>query len=147
VKVGELHHVAVAVPSIAAALPFYTDTLGMTAGEPHDLPGQAVRAVFLESEGSRLELVEPLDGASGVARFVAERGRPALHHVCYAVGDLESTLVELASAGVELVDRVPRAGLEGRVAFLHPRASGGVLIELIEPADRPSRRAPHTGER
>ena len=131
-KVGELHHVAVAVPSLAAALSFYTDTLGMTAGEPRDLPGQAVRAVFLESAGGRLELIEPLDEASGVARFVAERGRPALHHVCYAVDDLDRALAELSSAGVELVDPVPRAGLEGRVAFLHPRASGGVLVELIE---------------
>lgn len=131
-KVGELHHVAIAVPSIAAALSFYTDTLGMHAGKPHDLPGQAVRAVFVESEGSRLELVEPTEPSSGVARFLAERGRPALHHVCYAVRDLDAALAELAGAGVELVDRSPRAGLDGRVAFLHPRASGGVLIELIE---------------
>ena len=131
-KVGELHHVAVAVPSLDAALSFYTDTLGMKAGEPRDLPGQAVRAVFLESAGGRLELIEPLDEASGVARFVAERGRPALHHVCYEVDDLDRALADLSSAGVELVDHVPRAGLEGRVAFLHPRASGGVLIELIE---------------
>ena len=146
-KVGALHHVAIAVPDIASALSFYTDTLGMTAGEPHDLPGQAVRALFLESGGSRLELIEPLDGASGVARFVAERGRPALHHVCYAVPDLDAALSELAATGIELVDRSPRAGLEGRVAFLHPRASGGVLIELIESADRTSPRAPHTGAR
>ena len=133
-KIGELHHVAIAVPSVAAALPFYTDTLGMRAGEPHDLPGQAVRAVFVESEGSRLELIEPTEPSSGVARFLAERGRPALHHVCYAVRDLDAALAELAGAGVELIDRSPRAGLDGRVAFLHPRASGGVLIELIESA-------------
>lgn len=144
-KVGELHHVAIVVPSLAAALPFYTDALGMRAGEPHDLPGQAVRAVFVESEGSRLELIEPIDPSSGVARFLAERGRPALHHVCYAVRDLDAALAELAAAGVELVDRSPRAGLDGRVAFLHPRASGGVLIELIERADRATLRAPHTG--
>ena len=146
-RVGALHHVAIAVPDIASALSFYTDTLGMTAGAPHELPGQAVRAVFLESEGSRLELIEPIDGASGVARFVAERGRPALHHVCYTVPDLDAALSELAATGIELVDRTPRAGLEGRVAFLHPRASGGVLIELIESADRTRPRAPHTGAR
>ncbi len=133
-KVGRLHHVAIAVPSIAAALPFYTDTLGMRAGAPHDLPGQAVRAVFVESEGSRLELIEPTEPSSGVARFLAGRGRPTLHHVCYAVPDLEAALAELAAAGVDLVDRSPRDGLDGRVAFLHPRASGGVLIELIESA-------------
>lgn len=133
-KVGELHHVAIAVPSIAAALPFYTEALGMRAGVPHDLPGQAVRAVFVESEGSRLELIEPTDPSSGVARFLAERGRPTLHHVCYAVRDLDAAIAELTASGVELVDRSPRAGLAGRVAFLHPRASGGVLIELIESA-------------
>lgn len=133
-KVGELHHVAIAVPSLAAALPFYTDTLGMRAGKPHELPGQAVRAVFVESAGSRLELIEPTEPTSGVARFLAERGRPTLHHVCYAVRDLDAALAELAGSGVELVDRSPRPGLDGRVAFLHPRASGGVLIELIESA-------------
>ena len=133
-KVGALHHLAIAVPSIAAALPFYTATLGMRAGVPHDLPGQAVRAVFVESEGSRLELIEPTEPSSGVARFLAERGRPTLHHVCYAVRDLDAALAELAGSGVELVDRSPRPGLDGRVAFLHPRASGGVLIELIESA-------------
>lgn len=133
-KVGELHHVAIAVPSIAGALPFYTVTLGMRAGVPHDLPDQAVRAVFVESEGSRLELIEPSDPSSGVARFLGERGRPTLHHVCYEVRDLDAAIAELAASGVELLDRSPRAGLAGRVAFLHPRASGGVLIELIESA-------------
>ena len=131
-KVGRLHHVAIAVPSIAAALSFYTEILGMRAGTTHDLPGQAVRAVFLESEGSRLELIEPTEPSSGVARFLAERGRPTLHHVCYAVPELDAALDELAGAGVALVDRSPRDGLDGRVAFVHPRASGGVLIELIE---------------
>lgn len=146
-RVGPLHHVAIAVPSLAEALSFYTATLGMRAGEPHDLPGQAVRAVFLESAGSRLELIEPTDPSSGVARFLAERGRPTLHHVCYEVPDLEAALGELARDGIELVDREPRAGLDGRVAFLHPRASGGVLIELVERAAGAGGRAPHTGAR
>lgn len=131
-RAGALHHVAIAVPSLESALPFYTETLGMRAGRPHDLPGQAVRAVFVESAGSRLELIEPTDPSSGVARFLAERGRPTLHHVCYEVADLERALAELGESGVELVDRSPRDGLDGRVAFLHPRASGGVLVELIE---------------
>lgn len=131
-KAGGLHHVAVVVPSLEAALPFYTGTLGLRAGEPHELPGQGVRAVFVESAGTRLELIEPTEPSSGVGRFLAERGRPTLHHVCYEVADLAATLRELEASHVELVDRVPRAGLAGRVAFLHPRASGGVLIELIE---------------
>ena len=135
-RVGALHHVAIAVPSLESALPFYTDALGMRAGRPHDLVGQAVRAVFVESAGSRLELIEPTDPASGVARFLAERGRPTLHHVCYEVADLERALAELGESGVELIDRSPRDGLEGRIAFLHPRASGGVLVELIETSGR-----------
>lgn len=132
-NVGELHHVAVVVPSIAEALPFYTRTLGMRAGEPHDLPDQAVRAVFVESGGTRLELIEPLDASSGVARFLAERGRSTLHHICYEVADLDRALRELGERGVPLLDSRPRTGLAGRVAFLHPRSAGGVLVELLEP--------------
>lgn len=137
-NVGRLHHAAVAVPSLAEAIPFYTSTLGMRAGEPHELRDQGVRAVFVESGGARLELIEPIDSTSGVARFLAERGRATLHHVCYEVADLDAALRELAGRGVELADREPVAGLAGRVAFLHPRSAGGVLIELLE-------RAPATG--
>lgn len=129
---GDLHHVAVAVPSIAEALPFYRDTLGLALRETRDIPDQRVRIAFLEAPNTLIELVEPLDADSGVARFVAERGRPTLHHVCFAVDDLAGTLGRLAAQGVELVDEVPRHGAEGDVAFLHPRASGGVLIELID---------------
>ena len=132
-NVGELHHVAVVVASIAEALPFYTRTLGMRAGEPHDLPGQAVRAVFVESGSTRLELIEPTDASSGVARFLAERGRATLHHICYEVADLDGALRELEEQRVQVLDREPRTGLAGRVAFLHPRSAGGVLVELLEP--------------
>jgi len=131
-NVGELHHVAVVVASIAEALHFYTRTLGMRAGEPHDLPDQGVRAVFVESGSTRLELIEPLDASSGVARFLAERGRSTLHHICYEVADLDRALRELGERGVQLLDSGPRTGLAGRVAFLHPRSAGGVLVELLE---------------
>lgn len=137
-KAGALHHVAIVVPSLEAALPFYTDTLGLRAGEPHDLPGQAVRAVFVEGGGTRLELIEPTEPSSGVGRFLAERGRSTLHHLCYEVSDLAAALRELEVSRVELVDRTPRPGLAGPVAFLHPRAADGVLIELIEVAGRES---------
>lgn len=133
-KVGPLHHTAVVVPSLEEALSFYREVLGMRAGEPRLLPEQGVRAMFLESDGGRIELIEPVDGTSGVARFLAERGRPALHHVCYEVGDIDAAIAELVRSGVELIDRAAREGLEGRVAFLHPRASGGVLIELLQPS-------------
>lgn len=129
---ADLHHVGIVVPSIDAAIPFYRDSLGLGAGAPRDLPDQAVRIVFLTRGETRIELLEPLDDASGVARFLAERGRPTLHHVCFAVDDLARVLHDLAARGVELVDREPRRGAEGMVAFLHPRAADGVLIELID---------------
>ena len=131
---GVLHHVAVVVPSIEATIPFYRDTLGLVAGPIHELPEQHVRAVFLGTGATRIELVEPLDATSGVATFLTARGRPALHHLCFVADDLPRTLRDLAAAGVELVDRVPRAGVHGDVAFLHPRAGDGVLIELIDRA-------------
>lgn len=133
-KLGELHHVGIAVPSLAAALPFYRDTLGLRAGEPRDFPEQAVRIALATGPDARVELLEPLDADSGVARFIAARGKPTLHHVCFVVDDLRAALDELASGGVELVDRVPRRGAEGDVAFLHPRAGDGVLVELIDRA-------------
>jgi methylmalonyl-CoA/ethylmalonyl-CoA epimerase len=138
---GELHHVSVVVPSIADALPFYRDTLGMRAGPVRDLPDQHVRAVFLIGPSTRIELIEPTDATSGVARFLADRGKPTLHHLCFVVDDLRSTLRALEARGMELIDREPRRGADGDVAFIHPRASGGVLVELI---DRSSLERPHT---
>jgi len=138
---GELHHVSVVVPSIADALPFYLDTLRMHAGSVREIPDQQVRAVFLTAPNTRIELIEPTDTVSGVARFLAERGKPALHHVCFVVDDLRGTLRALEARGMELIDREPRRGAEGDVAFLHPRAAGGVLVELI---DRSSLERPHT---
>jgi methylmalonyl-CoA/ethylmalonyl-CoA epimerase len=132
VRGATAHHVGIVVPSIAAALPFYRDTLGLEVGEARDMPDQAVRVAFVGSGAARIELLEPLDEASGVARFLAQRGKPTLHHVCFAVDDLARVLDDLAASGVELIDRAPRRGAEGMVAFLHPRAADGVLIELID---------------
>ena len=140
-EAGELHHVSVVVPSIADSLPFYRDTLGMRPGPVREIADQRVRVVFLSAPNALVELIEPTDSGSGVARFLAERGRPTLHHLCYVVDDLRGTLAALARRGIELIDREPRAGAEGDVAFLHPRASGGVLVELI---DRASLERPHT---
>ena len=133
-KLGPLHHVAIAVPLIEDALPFFRDTLGLSADRIRDIPDQHVRVLFLGDAKGRIELIQPIDGESGVARFVAEQGKPTLHHVCYVVDDLQATLESLATDGVELIDRAPRRGAEGMVAFIHPRASGGVLIELIDRA-------------
>ena len=133
-KLGPLHHVAIAVRRIEDAVPFFRDTLGLAADPIRDLPDQRVRVVFLGDAKGRIELIQPLDAESGVAKFVAEHPKPTLHHVCYIVDDLAAKLDELTREGVELIDRAPRRGAEGMVAFIHPRASGGVLIELIDRA-------------
>lgn len=130
----ELHHVAVAVPSLDEAVPFYRDLLGYRVDEPRAVADQHVRVAFATREGSRVELLEPIDAQSGVARFLADRGRPTLHHLCFVVDDLAGTLARLAAEGVELIDHVPRRGVEGLVAFMHPRAANGVLVELIDRA-------------
>lgn len=129
---GPLHHVGIVVPSLAEAIPFYRDVLGHAIGPEHALAEQGVRVVFVAKGESRVELLEPTDGDSGVARFLAERGRATLHHLCFEVADLPGTLDRLAREGIELVDHAPRRGVEGLVAFLHPRAAGGVLIELLQ---------------
>lgn len=129
---GPLHHVGVVVPSLAEAIVFYRDVLGYAIGPVHDVGDQRVRVVFVTRGDSRVELLEPTDTRSGVARFLAERGRATLHHLCFEVTDLAGTLARLAGDGVELVDLTPRRGVEGLVAFIHPRAAGGVLIELLE---------------
>ena len=131
---ADLHHIGIVVPSIDAALPVYRDLLGLAATEAKVMPDQAVRVLFLTGGGAQVELLEPLDNESGVARFLARRGGPTLHHVCFAVDDLAAVLRDLAARGVELIDHAPRRGAEGLVAFLHPRAGDGVLIELIDRA-------------
>ncbi|MEP7003522.1 MAG: methylmalonyl-CoA epimerase [Chloroflexota bacterium] len=140
-EAGELHHVAVVVPSIEASLPHYRDTLGLRAGPVREVTDQRVRVVFLEAPNASIELIQPTDDTSGVARFLAERGKPTLHHLCFVVDDLRGTLAALTRRGVELIDREPRLGALGEVAFLHPRATDGVLVELI---DRASLAKPHT---
>lgn len=131
-RARELHHVAIVVKDIDAALGLWRDLLGMEVSEVRDVPNDRVRIAFLPAGETLLELVQPLDDTSGVARYLARRGESALHHVCFAVDDLAGALGELAGAGVELLDRAPRQGAEGEVAFLHPRSGKGVLIELIE---------------
>ena len=132
IDAGPLHHVGVVVPSLADAIPFYRDVLGYAVGKEHRLDEQRVKVVFLSKRESRVELLEPTDTESGVARFLKERGRATMHHVCFEVPDLTVALARLSAQGIELVDRTPRRGVEGMVAFLHPRAAGGVLIELLQ---------------
>ena len=132
--IGPIDHIAVVVRSIDEALPRYRTLLGW---EPIDAPrvfaSQHVRLCFLEpgeGYGAKVELVEPTDDESGVARFLATRGE-GLHHVCLTSDDLASDLGALAAAEAELIDREPRPGAHGEVAFIHPRTLNGVLWELL----------------
>ena len=127
-----LDHVAIAVPSIAAALPHYETLLGAAGSPPERVDAQGVSVVFVGSGPGRIELLEPLHEESPVARFLAKRG-PGLHHIAYRVPNLVAALEECRAQGLDLIDQEPRAGAHGhRIAFLHPRTLNGVLIELVE---------------
>ncbi|MBK7924566.1 MAG: methylmalonyl-CoA epimerase [Gemmatimonadetes bacterium] len=123
-------HLGVAVESIEAALAFYRDVLGLTPGPPEEADG--ARIVSLPFGDSAVELLEPRAPDSPIAKFLARRG-PGIHHVCYRVPDLEAALAACRAAGYRLVDEVPRTGAGGhRIAFVHPKATAGILIELTE---------------
>jgi methylmalonyl-CoA epimerase len=134
VTIGPIDHVAVVVRSIDEALPRYRALFGwQPIDEPRIFASQRVRLCFLPSglePAAKLELIEPIDEESGVARFLATRGE-GLHHVCLRSDDLAGDLEALAAAEAELIDEEPRPGAHGQVAFVHPRTLSGVLWELL----------------
>jgi len=132
-EVGPVDHVGIAVRDLDSAVARYRRLLGAETGHRETVPGQGVEVAFLRLPGeTRLELVAPLSGDGPVARFLERRGE-GLHHVCVRVGDLDAALERLAGAGEALVDHRAREGAGGaRIAFVHPRALGGVLLELKE---------------
>jgi methylmalonyl-CoA/ethylmalonyl-CoA epimerase len=123
--------VGIVVTRLDTAYGFYRDTLGLPLLEEATLADQGVRAALLAAGESEIELLEPLEAATGVGRFLSSRGE-GLHHVCFET-DVDRALADLARRRVELIDAVPRPGLAGRIAFLHPRACAGVLVELATP--------------
>ena len=137
---GRIHHVAIVVKSIEAALPLYRDLLGLPLETIMDIESDHVRIAFLGVGESKVELVEPTDDTTGVARFLANKGE-GFHHVCFEVANLTEELTRLGIDGVELIDSSPRRGAEGPVAFLHPRSCNGVLVELIEAPGGPAWRS------
>jgi methylmalonyl-CoA/ethylmalonyl-CoA epimerase len=132
-----VHHVAVVVTSVEASLAFYRDLLGLELETVKDIPSDRVRIAFLGVGESKVELVQPTDDTTGVARFLASKGE-GFHHVCFEVDNLAETLLRLEIDGVELIDTAPRRGAEGPVAFIHPQSAHGVLVELIEMAGGPA---------
>jgi methylmalonyl-CoA/ethylmalonyl-CoA epimerase len=126
----KIDHLGIAVPSLDQAISAY-EALGFRVEETHDVPTEKVRAAFLPVGESHLELLQPTDPSSVVARFLEKRS--GLHHVCVLVDDLDAALAGMRARGVPLLDETPRVGAGGcRVAFVHPKGAGGVLLELKE---------------
>jgi len=139
-RLGKIHHVALVVTSIDASIELWRDMLGLELETVMDIESDRVRIAFLAVGESKVELVEPTDETTGVARFLASKGE-GFHHVCFEVGNLTETLMRLELDGLELLDSAPRRGAEGPVAFIHPRSCHGVLVELIEAPGGPAWKA------
>jgi len=131
---SRIDHVGVAVEQIEPALELYRDSLELAVAHREVVEEQGVEAVLLDVGENHVELLAPLAPDTPVGKFLARQG-PGLHHVAYQVTDIEATLAKLKHAGLQLIDEQPRTGIRGsRVAFLHPRATGGVLTEIVQPA-------------
>jgi methylmalonyl-CoA epimerase len=131
---GRIDHVGVAVEDIDAAIALYRDSFAMELAHRETVEEQGVEAVLLDVGDGHVELLAPLGPDTPVGKFMARNGA-GLHHVAYAVADIDATLEKLAAAGLQLIDSKPRVGIrDSRVAFLHPRSTGGVLTEIVEPA-------------
>jgi methylmalonyl-CoA epimerase len=134
---GRIHHVASVVRDIDASIDFHTRVLGLALEQVAEVPSQEVRIAFLTAGDSKIELVSPTNATSGVARFLESKGE-GFHHLCLEVPDIAAELTGLAAAGVQLINAEAVAGVEGPVAFLHPKSCNGVLIELIEAPGGPA---------
>ena len=131
-KILKIDHLGIAVKDLAEAVKSY-EALGFAVDATHDVPTERVRTAFLPAGESHLELLEPTDPSSVIARFLEKRS--GLHHVCVLVEDIDAALAELKARGVPVLDETPRVGAGGcRVAFVHPRGAAGVLLELKEEA-------------
>jgi len=128
----KINHIGIAVKNIETAIPFYRDILGMKFEGTEEVTEQKVRVAFLQVGESRIELLEPTAPDSPVAKFLEKTGE-GIHHLAYEVDDIEASLADLRQKGMRLIDETPRFGAHGaKIAFLHPRASGGVLTELCQ---------------
>jgi methylmalonyl-CoA/ethylmalonyl-CoA epimerase len=125
-------HIAVVVPEIDAALAFWQKALGLPLEHVEEIASQETVAAMMPIGDSKVELLQPTTETSGMAKFMAKRG-PGLHHICFEVDDIEATLAQLKGEGIQLINEEPMVGAGGkRVAFIHPKSSSGVLIELSE---------------
>jgi methylmalonyl-CoA/ethylmalonyl-CoA epimerase len=130
-----IDHVGVAVEDVDAALALYRDALGMALVHRETVTEQGVDAALLDVGDGHIELLQPLGPETPVGKYLARKG-PGLHHVAYRVADIDAALSALAEAGLRLIDERPRVGIRNsRVAFIHPASTGGVLTEIVQPAE------------
>jgi methylmalonyl-CoA epimerase len=131
---GRIDHIGVATDDLDAAVALYEGTLGMPVAHREIVESQGVEAVLLSIGDGHVELLRPLGPDTPIGKYLDNRG-PGLHHVAYAVDDIDGVLSKLKEAGIEMIDSQPRIGIrQSRVAFVHPRSTGGVLTEIVEPA-------------
>jgi methylmalonyl-CoA epimerase len=132
---AQIDHVGVAVADLEAAIALHERTYGLVLAHREVVEAQGVEAVLLDVGESHVELLAPLAPDTAVGRFLASRG-PGLHHVAYRVADIEAALARLREQGLRLIDETPRVGIrDSRVAFVHPQSAGGVLTEIVQPAE------------
>ncbi len=139
--IKKISHIAIVVPELEEALAFWVEILGLPLEHVEHVPDQDVDVAFLPSGESEIELLEPLSQESGVARFMERRG-PGMHHICFEVDDIENMLDRMKTAGIPLINEDPTIGTGGKkIAFVHPKGTGGVLVELYElTEEEPARR-------
>jgi methylmalonyl-CoA/ethylmalonyl-CoA epimerase len=136
-EIKRIHHLALLVADLEAAIRLWQDTLGVTPSRVSDIPEEAARSAFLPLGGSQIELVQPATSDSGLSRYLEKHG-PGMHHVCLEVEDLEGLLQQLKDKGIQLINEQPKVGNNGRLyAFIHPRSTQGVLIELYQQVESP----------
>jgi methylmalonyl-CoA/ethylmalonyl-CoA epimerase len=132
--IKKIAHIAIAVPDLEAAAKFYAEQLGLKLTGKETVPHRKVTVGFIQIGETKIELVQPDAPDAPVAKFIAERG-PGLHHICFEVDDVDAEFQRLSGAGVKIVDPAPQPGADGtKTFFIHPKATGGVLIELNQPA-------------
>lgn len=132
--IGKVNHIGIAVRDIESAVKLYTDVFGLLVAGTEEVPDQKVKVCFIPVGESRVELLEPTDPEGAVAKFIANKGE-GIHHIAYEVEDLVKALAICREKGLRLIDETPRRGAGGAmIAFLHPKSTGGVLIELCEHA-------------
>ncbi|HEY6636139.1 MAG TPA: methylmalonyl-CoA epimerase [Solirubrobacterales bacterium] len=132
---GRIDHIGVATDDLDGAVALYEDTLGMPVAHRETVESQGVEAVLLDVGDGHVELLRPLGPDTPIGKYLERKG-PGLHHVAYAVDDIDGVLTSLKEAGIELIDTEPRIGIRhSRVAFVHPRSTGGVLTEIVEPSE------------